>query len=284
MKRDQLDAARDQRGLIDMSCLEGLPKSVILASNAIYLYQLEDCRVIFKRYSFEKDVLSPEAFNEVLYARLAKKLGIYCGEYDFAFLGEQSGTVSYVIEGNIKTVYELLGENLPLLEYTRDGQNAYSVLCTLFERKYPRHASTLKKELLRLIGFDAILGHGDKNSTNMLIWEGDEEAHLFSVDGSHLWGRFFSLKKRGRELCSFLNSLKKEEQDLVLSVIEEIDAHTEIDSIVKEYPIYLEVSKWVKGAMLHTRETILQEKSNDMISDYFLYPKREIKTKSRRNP
>jgi hypothetical protein len=45
MERNQLDACRDERGFIDISCLNECKKSLILSSNATYLYELNDCQV-----------------------------------------------------------------------------------------------------------------------------------------------------------------------------------------------------------------------------------------------
>ncbi len=278
MKQSDFEKCRDSRGFLDVKALDSSCKrTMFLASNAVYLYELEGCQVIFKRYSFEKDKLSYGAFNEVLYYRLAKKYGIYCAEYDFGFFGEESGTVSYIIKGNVKSIYELLRKKYSSFDVVRGAHLSYLELCEFFDEKYKKYAAALKDELLRLIVFDALLGHSDKSSTNLLLCEKENEAHLYSVDGSDLWGKFISLENRGRELHSFLNSLDKEKKDELLAFLSSIDVNTEIDNLTKEYPSYREVAKAVKDSANRTREAILQGENNEIIKDYFLYPKREIK-------
>ena len=44
MDRGQLNACRDERGFIDIFCLKN-EKSLILSSNATFLYELNDCQV-----------------------------------------------------------------------------------------------------------------------------------------------------------------------------------------------------------------------------------------------
>ena len=58
-----------------------------------------------------------------------------------------------------------------------------------------------------------------------------------------------------------------------------IDVNAEIDNLVKEYPVYTEIAKTVKENANRTREAILQGENNEIIKDYFLYPKREIRIK-----
>ncbi len=279
MDRGQLDACRDERGFIDISCLKDEKSSVVFASNAKLLYELDDCQVIFKSYSSEQNKLFMGAFNEVLYFRLAKKHGIFCAEYDFATLGDENGTVSYIIKGNVKSIYELSRKKYSSLDVIRGAHLSYLELCNLFEKRYKKHAITLKNELLNLLIFDALLGHSDKGCTNLLIYENENEVHLYSVDGSDLWGKFISLKNRGRELHSFLSSLDGNKKNELLDLLLRIDVNAEIDNLVKEYPVYTEIAKTVKENANRTREAILQGENNKIINDYFLYPKREIRIK-----
>lgn len=279
MERCQLDACRDERGFIDISCLKDEKSSLIFASNAKLLHKLDDCQVIFKSYSSEQNKLFMGAFNEVLYFRLAKKHGIFCAEYDFATLGEENGTISYVIKGKTKTIFELSTKKYSSLDSICDKHLSYRELSTLFKRKYRKHAKSLENELLRLIILDVLVGHSDKSCTNLLICENEKEVHLFSVDASDLWGKFISLKDRGKELFSFLNSLKIDKKNELLDMLLRIDVNAEIDNLVKEYPVYTEIAKTVKENANRTREAILQGENNEIIKDYFLYPKREIRIK-----
>ena len=277
MERSQLDACRDKRGFIDISCLKDEKSTVVFASNAKALYELDNCQVMFKSYSDEKNQLSTGAFNEVLYYRLSKKLGIFCAEYDFATLGDESGTLSYVIDGKVNSIFSLSKRKYSSIETIIDAHLSYSELCSLFKRKYRKHTAALKNELLRIIVLDALLGHGDKSCTNLLICENENGVHLYSVDGSDLWGKYISLKSRGKELFSFLNSLEIDVKNELLELLYSIDVISEIDALVNEYPIYTEIANEVKERAEKTREAIFQGENNEIIKDYFLYPKREIK-------
>lgn len=276
MKRNDLEKLRTDRGFIDIRATDNLKKSMIFASNARFLFELDDCEIIYKNYS-DNENLSISAFNEVLYYRIAKKLGVFSAEYDFAAMGEENGTISYVIKGKTKTIFELSAKKYSSLDSICDAQLSYSELCTLFKRKYKKHAKSLENELLRLIILDALVGHSDKSCTNLLICENEKEVHLFSVDASDLWSGLISLNDRGKELFSFLNSFECDTKKELLDLLYSIDINEEIDMLVKEYPIYAEIGKEVKILANSTKEAILQGENNEIIKDYYLYPKREIK-------
>lgn len=277
MERNQLDACRDKRRFIDISCLKDEKSNFVFASNAKFIYELDNCQVMFKSYSDEENLLSIGAFNEVLYYRIAKKYGIFCAEYDFATLGEENGTVSYIIEGKTKSIYDISRKKYKSIEAICGEHLSYLELCALFRKKYKKLFDTLKNELLRLIILDALVCHGDKSCTNLLICENERGVHLYSVDSSDLWGKYISVSNRGKELFSFLNSLKIDKKNELLDLLYSIDINEEIDMLVKEYPIFAEIGKEVKKRAEKTKEAILQGENNEIIKDYYLYPKREIK-------
>ena len=277
MERSQLDACRDKRGFIDISCLKDEKSNFVFASNAKFIYELDNCQVMFKSYSDEENLLSIGAFNEVLYYRIAKKYGIFCAEYDFATFNEENGTISYIIEGKSKSIYDISRKKYKSIEAICGEHLSYLELCALFRKKYKKHFDTLKNELLRLIILDALVCHGDKSCTNLLICENESGVHLYSVDSSDLWGKYISVSNRGKELFSFLNSFECDTKKELLDLLYSIDINEEIDMLVKEYPIYAEIGKEVKILANSTKEAILQGGNNEIIKDYYLYPKREIK-------
>lgn len=283
MKRQQLELLRNRHGFIDITQLDGIcQRSFIPASNAIYLYELEDCALIYKRYSFDGGLCSLAAFNEVLYSHVLRDIGLFCAEYDFASYGNSGGTVSYIIKGTHNTLYDILAKQCGT--YLLDADNSfftYKRLCTLFNDAYAHCAKTLKRELLSLIVADALMGHGDKSPTNLLLWENDtkDEAHLYSVDASDLWGSFISLEDRGRELFSFLMALPQTEKDPLLKFINDFSIHEQILQIARRYPAYSEIAAEAMRFANRTKEKILTGRNSPVsgIQDYLLYPKRQIR-------
>lgn len=279
MKRYQLENCRDKCGFLDMQSLYAVcKKTALFASNAVCLYELEDCSVIFKRYSQNGPCVS--AFNEVLYYRVLKRLGLCSAEYDFASYGAESGTASYLLDGNYKTLYELLSRHTGAsFDEMNETRFSFLYLCDFFAVNYQNHAEQLRDELLGLIVVDALLGHADKSCTNLLLWESESgsEAHLCSVDASDLWGRFISLKHRGRELFSFLRSLSVAEQEKAAKIINGFEISGEIEALAQEYPSYSAIATVVRERARKTRDAVLRGDDGSSSSDYLLYAKREIR-------
>lgn len=247
MKSVDIKLFRNKEGFINLNNFEQYREKgeVVEGSNAKTWFNVSGVRFLFKEYN---DVLP--AFGEVLYSKLASKLGINCAEYDFAVYCGKKGAISYGFLGKDEVYYnfleltsnffdtqfsfdEIRNDRDLLLLHNNKYNNMISIK-NLLKDLFDVHGEDKKKietEIIEMFCLDTIMCHGDRNLWNygIIINEIDDTMKLAPVHDNSCVLYLGKGKEYIEDLISEFKKCNKLED---LAVFENDDS---IDQLVKFY-------------------------------------------------
>ena len=209
-------------------------------------------------------------YNEILAKKIADRIGVPCCEYYLGSYNEGLGSVSKMFS---KKNYHSMSSLLQSVYGLDQNRNNLEDINNIFDNYYSvESAERLKKELVNIFLFDALIGNCDRNSDNYgLILDSnprfaplfDNENMLYDYaiyDGDYSLG--ISKKDKGNMLYKLLdeNEYARERLEETLYVIDE----EVLEEIFKELTTEYEINSYIKEIMLDRFRI-----NREMITKYF---------------
>ena len=137
-------------------------------------------------------------------------------------------------------------------------------LIKFFKKHHKKYSHTLIDELIHMVTFDTLLLHNDKSATNIMIEINNKnnEAHLWSIDSSHLWSRFNYLENKFDEYVKFYKSLTLNQQKTLLNFIESIEIDDIISSLRKTFLDYSFAINEIEKSFNENKKALLNTINN----------------------
>lgn len=215
---------------------EKTKEEIIEKTNTIHWSEID---IAGKHYYVKPDSL----LKEVIGSYLAKIFGLVCAKYESVKIGIKS----YSLSEDLKDLFPFtLGEN-----YVSDNDSLMEIIFLLNGHNF--YQENIRLEMLKLYVFDILFLNDDRRPNNWGIGTINNETHIVIIDNNNmfsvakapfikydpcLYAEGNNIKAMYADFEAFLNSLKSEEQEMIIDLITRCEPSVlfaRIDSILVPY-------------------------------------------------